>query len=221
MTAPHTRFQFDTVFDGEGVVSAPIRKSSFSPAEVEKIRADSIAEGERRMSMTLQGQTAQALGVIGQALNHCMPALAHAAHEHRELSARLSLAAAGKIADAALDRFPQAPVRAALESLAREIEAAPRLTVTVSEDTAEAVEQVLAQASETAAFTGQIIVRSDPGMPVAAFTFDWADGRAAYDPSEALERVSVALEAALAAEGRHAEHLSSDPHPSDPGADNG
>lgn len=221
MTAAHTRFQFDTVFDGEGVVSAPVRKTSFSPAEVDAIRAAAVSEGEQRMTMTLQGQTAQALTVIGQALSHCMPALAQAAQEHRECSARLALAAAGKIADAALDRFPEAPVRAALESLAREIEAAPRLTVNVSVDTAEAVGQVLNQASETAAFSGQIIVLSDPDMPAAAFTFDWADGRATFDPQDSLIRVNAALEAALAAEGQHSELLSITPQSSDPGAHNG
>jgi flagellar assembly protein FliH len=208
---PHVRFGFDTVFDGDGVVSAPVRKTAYSTAEVDKIRAAAMAEGEQRMTQTLQGQTAQALSVIGQALSHSLPALAQAAHEHREGSARLALAAAGKIADAALERFPEAPVRAALDALAREIEASPRLTVNVSEATADAVRQVLEQAAETAAFTGQIIVRSDPGMPPAAFVFDWGDGRAAYDPAEASARVSAALEAALAAEGIHAEPISSDP----------
>jgi len=211
MTTPHARFEFDTVFDGEGVVSAPIRKTAYSVAEVEHIRATAFAEGEQRMAQTLQGQTAQALSVIGKALGQSLPALAQAAHEHREGSARLALAAAGKIADAALERFPEAPVRAALDALAREIEASPRLTVNVSQASADAVRQVLEQAAETSGFAGQVIVRSTPGLPVAAFVFDWGDGRATYDPAEASARVSAALDAALAAEGLHAESLSSDP----------
>ena len=191
-------------------MSAPIRKSAYTTAEVDRIRADCIAEGEQRMMLTLQGQTAQALAAIGQALSHAMPALARAAHEHREGSARLALAAAGKIADAALDRFPQAPVQSALDALASEIKAAPRLMVAVSPDTAEAVTQVLQQAGETAAFAGQITVRPDPSLPAAAFVFDWGDGRAEFDPAASAARVAAALDAALAAEGMHAESLSSD-----------
>jgi flagellar assembly protein FliH len=42
-------------------------------------------------------------------------------------------------------------------------------------------------------------------MPKAAFVFDWGDGRAAFDPVAASERVGEALAAALAAEGLHAE----------------
>lgn len=210
MAGPTTRFEFDTVFDGEGGVFAPTRKSSYTQAEVDRIRDECIAEGEQRMMLTLQGQTAQALNVIGQALSHALPALAQAAHEHREGSARLALAAASRIADAALDQFPQAPVRAALDALAREIEAAPRLSVSVSAETVDTVREVLAQASETAAFAGQITVRADPALPPAGFVFDWGDGRAEFDPAAAAGRVAAALDAALAAEGLHAESLPSD-----------
>jgi flagellar assembly protein FliH len=205
--APSRRFEFDTVFDGDGGVFESTRKASYSPSEVERLQAEAMAEGERRMMATLQGQTAQSLAVIGQALSHVLPALAQAVHEHREASARLALAAAGRIADAALERFPEAPARAALDALAREIEAAPRLSISVPEETAESVGKVLQQAAETAAYAGQITVRSDPSLPPAAFVFDWGDGKAAYDPAAAAARVSAALEAALAAEGLHAEPL--------------
>jgi flagellar assembly protein FliH len=51
------------------------------------------------------------------------------------------------------------------------------------------------------------VVKTDPALPRAAFTFDWGDGRAAFDPQAAAARVAAALETALAAEGLHA-----DPH---------
>ncbi len=44
-------------------------------------------------------------------------------------------------------------------------------------------------------------------MTGATFVLDWGDGTAAYDPQEAADRVSHALETALAAEGLHAEPL--------------
>ena len=51
------------------------------------------------------------------------------------------------------------------------------------------------------------MARGDGGMAPAAFSFDWGDGRAAFDPDEATRRVAEALEAAIAAEGLHAESL--------------
>ena len=56
-----------------------------------------------------------------------LPTLAVAAHEHRAGSAELALACARQIADAACERFPEAPLQAALAALAREVEATPRL----------------------------------------------------------------------------------------------
>ena len=44
-------------------------------------------------------------------------------------------------------------------------------------------------------------------MGHAAFTLDFGDGQAAFDPAAAAERVADTLRAALAAEGLHAEPL--------------
>ena len=115
-----------------------------------------------------------------------------------------------KIADAALDRFPQEPALAALEALSREIEAAPRLLVFASPADAPRLERALGEAAARAGFAGHIVLRPEPGRARAAFVFDWGEGRAAFDPDAAAERVATALEAAIAAEGLHAEvHLPS------------
>ena len=53
-----------------------------------------------------------------------------------------------------------------------------------------------------------LAARQRGGRTRAAFLFDWGEGRAAFDPAAAAGRVAAALEAALAAEGLHAEvHL--------------
>ena len=82
------------------------------------------------------------------------------AHDHRVGSAELALACGQAVADAALDAFPRAPLQAALDSLAREIESVPRLVVTVSPALAEGLEPLLAQAAQSIGFAGQIQVRT-------------------------------------------------------------
>ena len=211
------RFSFDTVFETDGRVIAPPRpKKVFSPDEVELIRAQCFAEGERSAVSVAQQAQAVALSQIAAAAQGALGGLAMVAHEHRAGAAKLALAAARKIADAALERFPEAPIAAAVEALAREVEAVPKLIARAPAAHADAMRAALEQAATAAGYPGQIVVRADPDMPLAAFVLDWGDGSASFDPIQATARVSQALDEALAAEGFHAESLS---HPNE--ADHG
>ena len=213
MSSPHPNahrpFGFDTVFDDAGAVAyaPPPRKRLFTPEEVEQARAAAYADGERSAIARAEAAVADALADVARAARAAFSALAAVAHEHRSGSAELALAAARRIADAALERFPEAPVAAALEALAREVEAQPRLTVRVAPDLQARVQAALDHTAEAIGFVGQIVARAEPGMPPAAFVLDWGDGKAAFDPHAAAARVAEALDAALAAEGLHAEPL--------------
>lgn len=209
MTSAPQKFAFDTVFDGAGAIAQPSRlpKRLFPADEVEQIRAAAFAEGERAALQSAEMRQAEALAQIAAAAQAALPRLVEVAHEHRAGSAQLALACGRTIADAALELFPQAPVKAALESLAREIETAPKLVVTAGEDVARDLAAMLDQTAQAIGYAGQIIVRPDPGMPTAAFTLDFGDGSAAFDPAAAAQRVSAVLEATLASEGLHAEPL--------------
>ena len=203
------KFAFDTEFDAVGGVAyeAPRPKRSFTPEEVEVIRAEARAEGERAVLASVAAQQARALAEIAAVCNQALPRLAEVAHDHRTGAAALALACARAIADAALDRFPEAPIQAAIEVLAREIESAPRLVVTAPPELAEAIQGQLDETARRTGFAGAIQVRTDASFGRNAFTLDFGDGQAAFDPAAAAERVEQALSAALAAEGLHAEPL--------------
>ena len=209
MSTVHPKFNFDTVFgESGGIVSAPTPvKRVYMPDEVEKIRRDAYAEGERSAMVRAEQAQAAALDQIAAAARGALGALTHVAHEHRTASADLALATARVIAGAALEQFPEAPVAAALESLAREVEAVPRLMVRTSPDMVQRTQAALDRTAEACGLTGQIVARADPALPTAAFVFDWGDGKASFDPLEAAERVAAALHNALAADGLHAEPL--------------
>lgn len=207
--APHEKFLFGTVFDpaGEVISTLPRPKRSYSAEEVEAIRKAAEAAGETRALTGVANRQAQALAVIAEAAQQALPTLAAVAHDHRVGSADLALACARGIAAAALNAFPQAPVRAALTSLAREIEAAPRLIVTGDADLIEGLQAVLEETAQAVGYPGAIQVRAVAGAAPHAFTLDFGDGSASFDPDAAAERISQALHAALAAEGLHAEPL--------------
>jgi flagellar assembly protein FliH len=206
------KFAFDTVFDDEGDVlnSAPVRKAFYTPQEVEQVRAQAFDEGKAAALDQAQRDEARCLAEIRQAIGQAMGVLARAAHDHREAVVELAMAAARKIADAALDRFPEAAAQAAFETLLREVESRPRLMVRASEAALPKVREGLERTADSAGYPGQVTVRADPALEGAAFIFEWGEGRAAFDPAEAAERVAQALEAALAAEGLHGEALNSE-----------
>jgi len=208
-SAPHQKFGFDTVFDGAGDVAfAAMRpKRLYAADEVEHIRQRAFAEGEAAAAAAAASAQSAALVAIAEACRQALPKLAEVAHEHRVGSAELALACARAIADAALLRFPQAPVQAALEVLAREIEAAPRLIVATAPDMAEEIQALLTQTAQAVSYPGAIVVRGQAGMKPGAFSLDFGDGVAAFDPDAATARVAAALDAALASEGLHAEPL--------------
>jgi flagellar assembly protein FliH len=209
------KFAFELEFGAEGdFVPPPPRKRLFTAEEVERIREAEFAEGESSAVARAEAEAALALSAMATEVRTALTGLAEVAHQHREGAAELALAAARRIAGAALERFPLAPAEAALEALAREVEAAPRLIVRCAPQLEARMQAALAQVAEAAGYSGQITVKADPAAPPAAFTFDWGEARAAFDPEAAAKRVEAALTNALAAEGLHAEPITA-------GADHG
>ena len=121
MTEPHRKFTFDTVFNEAGGITSqpPPVKRVFLPDEVEKIRRDAYAEGERSGMVRSEQAQAAALNEITHSVRAAFAALSEVAHNHRAASAELALACGRTIAGAALELFPEAPAKAALQALSR------------------------------------------------------------------------------------------------------
>lgn len=209
-SAPLSRpFAFDTEFDAGGAVLSSVAfrptKRAYLPAEVEALVAQARLEAREAALAESDSIRDMAVSAISQALATGIPALAEVARAHREQSAALALAAARVIAAAALDRFPAGPLQAAIETLAQEIDASPRLLVRAAGLDDEAREQI-GRICADAGFTGVVAFHEQPG-PAAAFALEWADGRAEFDPDGVAGRLVDALSSALAAEAGHAEHI--------------
>jgi flagellar assembly protein FliH len=204
---PHRKFTFDNEFEGPPGAAPSAYRRLHSSTEVEELVQRARAEGMAAAMAKVEAQTARALAELADAARAALPTLAAAAHEHRAGAAELALACARQIAEAACERFPEAPLQSALVALAREIEATPRLVLRAPPHILASLTAALDQTAEAIGYSGQIVARADPSLPLAAFHLDWGDGTAAFDPAAASARVAEALEGALAAEGLHAEAL--------------
>ncbi|MFM8821236.1 MAG: flagellar assembly protein FliH [Phenylobacterium sp.] len=209
--SPLEKFSFDTVFDGQGnvVTSRPRAKRFFSAEEVETLRAKAFAEGEQKALSDMAALQARALADIARSVDVGLGDLARVAHDHREGSAALALACARSIAGEVLDLFPRAALEKALESLAQEIESEPRLLVSVAPGMGAGLQEALSAMAAARGFAGQIRVLEDGAHAPAAFTLDFGDGSATFDPEDAARRVEEALKIALATAGLNAEPLGS------------
>lgn len=204
----YRRFAFDTEFDGAGVVVPPPPTApSYDAQDLEAARAEGFAAGERSAVARAQIDATAALAALAAAAEHGLSALAEVAHSHKAGSVTLAMAAAGRIAEAALARFPEAAAAAALEALAREVEASPRLLLRVRPEHETQLREAVERAATAAGYPGQLMVKADPSLAPSAFIYDWGDGRAAFDPAAAAGRIADALFAVLAAEGLHGEPL--------------
>ncbi len=198
-------FTFDTVFEGERVIEPARAKTTYTAAEFERAAVDAEARGRALALAEASALQAMALDRIGDAVSGALGALARVAHDHRTASAELALACARSVAGSALERFPEAAVAAAFQSLAREVEAQPRLTVKVATADLERTRPTLEALAARMGHEGRIVVSADTNLAPAAFSFDWGDGRCTFDPASAIARVESALREALAVEGLHAE----------------
>jgi len=201
-TTVHEKYAFDTVFDSHGqtTYAAPRPKRFYSHEEVDAIRASAHADGERQALESIHARIAGAMGSLRQEVGEALKSLSEVAYAHRVSCANLALACGQSIAGSALNAFPEAPLQAALAALATEVESVPRLVVSVAPDLAEALSEKLNETAQSIGYPGQIIVRSDPSRGPAAFTLDFGDGAASFDPQQASERVAETMQQALLAE---------------------
>lgn len=204
-TGAHRPFTFDTVFDGDRVITPVRPRTVFSAADLDAARAEGEAAGRASAVALAEAAQAVALEQVAASARAALDALARVAHEHRTGAAQLALVCGRSMAEAALERFPEAAALAAFESLAREVEAQPRLTVKVSAAALERTRSALEALAVRIGHPGRLTVSADPDLAPAGFSFDWGDGRCVFDPAAAATRMQAALAEALAVEGLHAE----------------
>ena len=192
------KYAFDTEFspDGEIMREPPKR---ITPEEVQAASNDGYTRGKDDATAQAERRTAAALEAIADAASAVLTRLNAESHAMRAEAARIALAAAQKIAGAALDSFGVERATQAIEAAMDTLRHQPRLVVTLPADVAEQLKPRIAEMCETHAYASAVLVRAEPGLKTGEVVIDWSDGVIAMDPADATRRIEELIDAALAA----------------------
>jgi len=180
------KFTFDTVFtrDGEVTQAPRAERLTYKRDEVEVIKKDMFAQGERSAVAEAERRTAAALEAVTALVGNFNTALSTL----RTDAVELSFAAARAAADTALNEYPEEALAGLFTECLEALRSAPRIVVSAPADTLDAVRTRLTAVAASAGLDGVISVEAGDGPA----RIEWRDGAAAIDPEDALARAREA-----------------------------
>jgi flagellar assembly protein FliH len=192
------KYAFDTEFapDGEILREPPKR---ITPEEVEAASTAGYERGKNDALAHAERRGAKALEAIADAASAVLTRLDAESHAMRVEAARVAMAAASKIAGAALDSFGLERAAQAIEAAMDTLRHQPRLVVKLPPDLAELLKPRIGEMCATHAYASAVLVRAEANLKSGEVVIDWSDGVIAMDPADAKTRIEDLIDAALAA----------------------
>jgi flagellar assembly protein FliH len=192
------KYAFETEFapDGEIVREAAKR---ITPEEVQAADREGYERGKNDAIAQAEHRVAAALEAIADAASGVLTRLDVESQAMRAEAARLAMAAARRIAGAALDAYGLERAQKAVEGAMDLLRHQPRLVVKLPPDMAEQLKPRIAAMCETHAYAAAVLVRAEEGLKTGEVVIDWSDGMIAMDPADAAKRIEDLIDAARAA----------------------
>jgi flagellar assembly protein FliH len=191
--ATSAKFTFDTEFRGPSdVVSEAARsrqKKTLTTEELEAMCASAEAKGETAGSVRAAENLERTAAALVIALRAALDQSHDAIEDVRAEAAMLALAAAKKIAPAALAMLPAGDVENALREAMHQAIGEPRITLRAAPDVIAALEAKIASVAHEEGYDGRVMLAADPAITGADCRIEWRGGGS--------ERSEAAIEAAL------------------------
>jgi|CXWL01.1.fsa_nt_gi flagellar assembly protein FliH len=191
------KYAFDTEFTPDGGIVRDAQKR-LSPEEIEAERTRVYEQAKKDALVAAERDAAAQLQNLADAASAILTRLDAESRAMREEAARVAMAAARKIAGAAIDAYGADTIAAAIESAMDALRHQPRLVVRLAPELVETLKPRIDDMSAAHAYAGAVLVRAEPGMKRGAVIVDWSDGVVSLDPAETTERVNALVEATLA-----------------------
>ncbi|MGE0829800.1 MAG: FliH/SctL family protein [Hyphomonadaceae bacterium] len=197
------KYAFDTEFAADGTIlrdptTGERKRLTVEEAEAEKTRAyqsgakDAVAQAERA--------GADAAAHLARAARDVLTRLDALERKMRADAVHVGLAAARKLADAALAEFGEARIAAALEAAMEALPAGPRLVIRVAPAHMDSVRKRLDAAVADHAYAGAVLLKAEEAIALGDVRIEWAEGAIDLNRAEIEARVTALIDAALEAQ---------------------
>lgn len=187
------KFTFDTEFHGPSdVVSDAARarqKKTLTVEEIEAMRANAQAEGMEAASVRAAENIERTAAMLVTTLRAALDSSHDEIENVRAEAAALALAAAKKIAPAALAALPAGDVENALREAMHQAIGEPRITLRAAPDVIAALQGKIEAIAHEEGYDGRVMLAADPGIAGADCRIEWRGGGS--------ERSEAAIETAL------------------------
>jgi flagellar assembly protein FliH len=185
------KFTFDTDFDRapDDARTRERARKSYSPEELDALLTGAREEGRRHGDVLAMQQMAAAMGQIAAAVAGAIQTLDAEFEQMRAEAAALALAAAKKLAGAALSASPETEIFDALRSALHQAIGEPRVVVRTNTTLAQRLEQGAAEIAGHEGYEGRVHFVADPALAGADCRIEWRGG--------GIERAHSAIESAL------------------------
>lgn len=186
-TAPVRKFMFDRCFDDASVVHrAPERKPVLmKPDQIDALKQESrdagFAEGK---AAGLDEQTAHLMTVLAQVdrnITALIQGLQAVVAEQEDQTRHLALAIAKKIVPVFVAQNGFQEIEALIGDTIREMAREPRLVVRVHEAEFDVLDEKIQTIAAQRAYSGKVVVLTDPEIAAGDCRIEWADGGVARD----------------------------------------
>jgi flagellar assembly protein FliH len=187
------KFTFDTEFKGQSdVVSDAARarqKKTLTAEEIEALQAESEARGTQAAQVKAAESLERTVAALIMSLRAALDQSRSQIEALRAEAALLALAAAKKIAPAALAALPAGDVENALREAMHQAIGEPRITLRAAPQVIAALENKVTAIAHEEGYDGRVMLAADPQIAGADCRIEWRGGGS--------ERSEAAIEAAL------------------------
>ena len=187
------KFTFDTHFDdrtADAMASGARTRKSLTADEIEALKKDAREEGRKHADILATQAVAASIGQVAAAMVAAIEAMDGEVERLRAEAAALALAAARKLAGAALSHAPEAEIAEALTVALHQAIGEPRVVVKTPVALAKAIEAHAAQIATEQGYDGRLQIAADSRLSGADCRIEWRGG--------GVERAHAKIDTALA-----------------------
>jgi hypothetical protein len=195
------KFKFDLEFsdDGKARERRPAVKRSYRAEEVELVRTQARAEGERSAVAEAERQAARSLGELAKGIHEVLSMARIALDEVHDDATRLAATIGRKLATHAFDIAPESfferTIGDCLDLLRRE----PAIRISIPTDSPASLRAQLESLAVAHGLSGQVLIAQSDAMERAECRLDWNSGGAEISLVDALTRMDAIIEERISA----------------------